>query len=58
MIFTITIVLGSLIALNFLLLFFSCNSTKKPLKEIRQPRVINQPITTEEIPAQLAPTGS
>lgn len=58
MILTITIVLGSLITLNFLLLFFSCNSTKKPQKENTQPKVINKPITTQEVPAQLAPTGS
>jgi hypothetical protein len=58
MIFNITLILVSLIVLNFLLLFFSCNTTKKSQKEIKKTRIINRPITTREVSGQLAPTGS
>jgi len=57
MIFTITIILSLLISINFLLLFFSCNKTKRSRKEIRKPHVL-KPITTPKVAAQLAPTGS
>ncbi len=58
MILTITFILSFLVALNFALLYFSCNKTKKTQKEIREPRVINKPITTPKLPSHLAPTGS
>ena len=58
MILTITLILFSLVAINFALLYFSCNKIKKVKKEINEPRVINKPLTTEEAPSQLAPTGS
>jgi len=58
MILTITLIITSLIVVNFLLLFFSCNSTKKAQKEIQNTRLINKSFTTREVPAQLAPTGS
>jgi len=58
MILTITLILGSLIAVNFILLFFSSMNIKKTQKEIKKTRVINRPITTREAPVQLAPTGS
>ena len=58
MILTITLIVSFLIAVNFAMLFFSCNKTKKAKKEIRKPRIIKSAITTEEIPSQLAPTGS
>ena len=58
MILTITLILSFLVAFNFALLYFSCNKTKEIKKEIREPRVINKPITTQELPSQLAPTGS
>jgi len=57
MIYTITIVLSLLVATNFLLLFFSCNKTKRAKKEIRKPHVL-KPVTTPKVAAQLAPTGS
>lgn len=58
MILTITLILGFLVALNFALLFLSCNKTKKSTKVYRKPQMIKRTITTEEVPSQLAPTGS
>ena len=62
MIMIITLTLSFLVALNFFLLFFSCNKTTK--KEIQdkpqalQP-LISKKIVTKQLPsAQLAPTGS
>ncbi|WP_456437326.1 hypothetical protein [Psychroserpens sp.] len=59
----ITLTLGSLVALNFLLLIFSCNkSTKRSISEnstvIKSPKAL---VPTKQIPraqTQLAPTGS
>lgn len=64
MILTITLILSFLVAINFLLLIFSCNKTPKVLDN-RLPRALN----TEKSPTptlvakqsktrQLAPTGS
>jgi uncharacterized membrane-anchored protein YitT (DUF2179 family) len=61
MIMTITLILSFLVALNFLLLIFSCN--KIPKKEaFKKPTVIvqNSPTvaTNQLVSNQLAPTGS
>lgn len=62
MIYTITISISVLVAINFLLLVFSCNKTKK-IKNLKS-RKINMPIirsmstTTQQIPNRLSPTGS
>lgn len=58
MFLTITFILLSLVVLNFGLLYFSCNNTQKETAKIKETRVINKPITTQESPVQLAPTGS
>lgn len=57
MILTITLIISALVLVNFLLLIFSCNKTKKAKKEITKPRVL-KPITTQAVETQLAPTGS
>lgn len=62
MVITIILVLSSLVALNFLLLIFSCNKTSKVVKN-KKPLVIkqNKPTTvvsTQLQTGQLAPTGS
>ena len=61
MIMIITLTLGSLVTLNFLLLIFSCNkSSKKTTNE--NPVMSKAPkasVPTKQIPrTQLAPTGS
>jgi hypothetical protein len=62
MILTITSILFILLALNFGLLFLSRIKVKKIEKKVSKPRVIERTITTaittEEMPVQLAPTGS
>lgn len=61
MIMTITLILLSLVALNFFLLVFSCNKTIKK-ESVEQPHTIRQtvtPIPTKQLVShQLAPTGS
>jgi len=61
MIFTITLILFSLIAINFLLLIFSCNKSSKKI-ENKKPRVIRNVnptiIPTQLQTRQLAATGS
>ncbi len=61
MILTITLIIASLVALNFLLLTFSCNKTPKREKA-EQPYIIKQTkpaaVTTQLTSRQLAPTGS
>jgi len=61
MIITITLTIAALVALNFILLFTSCNKTtkkqiiEKPVKlKIEKPLVITKQLE----PGQLAPTGS
>ena len=60
MIYTITLVLTVLVAVNFLLLRFSCNKTAK--RELsRKPINLKKPastLTTQSAPARLAATGS
>ena len=58
MILTITIVLTVLIAINFLLLMFSCNKTTKRVKEVNKPTLVPQQLTKQPASRQLAPTGS
>ncbi|SDB35511.1 hypothetical protein SAMN03097699_0868 [Flavobacteriaceae bacterium MAR_2010_188] len=61
MLLTIGAVILGLVVINFLLLIFSCNkSTKKALKDTRQPiyKKHTRIITTELQSAHLAPTGS
>ena len=61
MILTITIILTFLVALNFILLFTSCNKTSKK-KSLEKPYVnISKKtlaITNQSESGQLAPTGS
>lgn len=68
MIFTVILILTALVALNFLLLFFSCNKTSK-LVDQKTPRFVSPEKsletvkTPEAVPTplqkrQLAPTGS
>lgn len=69
MMLTITLILSGLVALNFLLLIFSCNkTTKKVVNEVSQEiRTEKSPALIEKSPNlipnqlpthQLAPTGS
>lgn len=61
MIMTITLTLIFLVALNFILLFTSCNKTPKE-KVLKNPQIIKNHesiITTKQLVSnQLAPTGS
>lgn len=60
MIFMITIVLSFLVALNFILLRFSCNKTTKRQSSAK-PFVVKKhttTITTQPASSQLAATGS
>lgn len=61
MLLIITIILSSLIAINFLLLIFSCNKcTKRPIAKIENTitySVQKQTVISTET-VQLAPTGS
>ncbi|WP_298901939.1 hypothetical protein [uncultured Psychroserpens sp.] len=60
MIITITLILSFLVALNFLLLIFSCNKTTKKVtteRQIFKPKKVVKP-TQQLASAQLAPTGS
>ncbi|RED45597.1 hypothetical protein DFQ10_102473 [Winogradskyella eximia] len=67
MILTITLILSFLVALNFLLLIFSCNKTSKKLDNRLPPEVKTEVLTKDKSPKlvsnqlksrQLAPTGS
>ena len=58
MIITITITLAVLVAINFLLLAFSCNKTTKKHIEKKTVHNINQKTTIPQPVNQLAPTGS
>jgi len=59
MILTIILVLISLVALNFVLLIFSCNKISKPtLSEKKKPTIIESRITKPQHSSHLAPTGS
>lgn len=63
MLIIVTLILSFLVALNFLLLIFSCNkTTKKTSKEIptvyRTSNIKTAPVTKQLTSTQLAPTGS
>lgn len=48
-----TLILGFLLAVNFLLLAFSCNKTEQKAQRA-QPKIL--PATRKSVPIQLAPT--
>ncbi|MEL0456579.1 hypothetical protein WJN01_10090 [Flavobacteriaceae bacterium SZ-1-7] len=54
MILTITLVLSTLIAINFLLLKFSCNKTNRKSEITKRPVILK----LEDRSIVLAPTGS
>lgn len=60
MLLTITLVISVLIAINFLLLIFSCNKTTKRAKSVekRPTFIVTKNTTSPQPSAQLAPTGS
>lgn len=58
MLLTITISVLLLVALNLILLRFTCNLTNKPAKISKTPIVLTHRITIEEAEEVLAPTGS
>ena len=64
MILTITLILAALVAINFLLLIFSCNKTDKKIVDDRLPRAIQKEVKTPKVitsqlkSPELAPTGS
>ena len=62
MLLTITLVLTLLVGLNFFLLYFSCNKTKKK-SIVKPPKVLlskKQEVTetSQSLEGRLAPTGS
>lgn len=60
MMYMIIIVLSILVAVNFILLIFSCNKSNQTRK-YSKPFVIKKgasTITTQRVPTRLAPTGS
>jgi len=62
MIITITLILSFLVAINFLLLIFSCNKCTKTdriseKQSLSKPKTVSVP-TKELTTSQLAPTGS
>lgn len=59
MLTTITFTLIFLVAINFILLAFSCNKTVKRKKIENRPSIIRQARpANEQVVTQLAPTGS
>jgi len=60
MIYTISILVTSLVLINFILLAFSCNKTKKT-KKVNKPYIIRAKRTilaNQLVSNHLAPTGS
>jgi hypothetical protein len=58
MIYTITLSIVFLVALNFLLLKFSSNKTKKNNKVDSKPIILQTKVTKLQVSEELAPTGS
>ena len=61
MLITITLILSFLVALNFILLVFSCNKTSKKIEPIKPRVIINEEpilVSTQLQTHQLAATGS
>jgi hypothetical protein len=56
MILTITLILSFLVALNFLLLIFSCNKTSRET-ENKKPRIIHTKKPTSTLASNQLPTG-
>jgi hypothetical protein len=58
MIYTITLSVIILVAINFLLLVFSCNKTKNKKEVNTRPVILSKQITILPETEVLAPTGS
>ena len=58
MIYTITLSVIILVAINFLLLVFSCNKTKTNKNISKKPIILDSRITMLPETEELAPTGS
>ncbi len=58
MLLNITLIISVLVAINFLLLVFSCNSTSKKSKVNKMPVVLKPNVTIELETEILAATGS
>lgn len=60
MLLTITLIISVLVAINFLLLIFSCNKTtkRKTTTEIKPTFIVTKNTTKPQHSTQLAPTGS
>lgn len=59
MLITITSILIFLVAINFILLFFSCNKTVKRNSVIDKNSIVHQSKpSNQQVANQLAPTGS
>ena len=58
MLLKITLIIFVLVAINFLLLVFSCNSTSKKSIKNNKPVVLKHKATIELETEVLAPTGS
>ncbi len=59
MLLTITLCILALVAINFLLLFFSCSKTLKKQKSPAERPVVMRPTLTKVLEEEpLAPTGS
>jgi flagellar basal body-associated protein FliL len=56
MILTITLILSFLVAINFLLLIFSCNKTTKKV-ENQKPRILRVQKPTPTLVSNQLPTG-
>ena len=58
MFLTITLIISLLVTINFLLLKFSCNKSKKLTKVNKKPVVLRTRIVIPSESERLAPTGS
>lgn len=59
MLLTIISIFVFLVAINFLLLIFSCNKITKPkLGDINKPTLVESRLTNPQHSSHLAPTGS
>lgn len=59
MIINITLIIAILVAINFLLLKFSCNKTVRKNKTSKTPVILRPELNVKTIsPQHLAPTGS
>ena len=58
MLLNITILILSLVLINFLLLFLSCNKTKNTKKVSKQPVILRPEFTLDLDSKNLAATGS